>query len=392
MKVKSSYAVISALTLVVVIMVYAQKMEEGYVYVVKPGDTLWDISARFLNNPWLWPKVWEQNRYITNPHLIFPGDPIAIGITPPAVAIAPTPAQVPAPPVAGAPAVAAQPALTPEEMAAAPGATAAAPPPSVTQGEGLTEEEMTATAEEAPEESIGEVAKIEEVGEGNIYYSSAASVSFITPEELEASGSIVGSKLERKMFGQHDEIYVSLLGETNVGDRFTVFRTEGKLKHPVSGETLGYRIRNLGEVEITEVEKEKEIAKAKIVRSSDVIKKGDKLIPVESLTSEIILKSSEQQIEGYIVASQDDLKLLGEGQVVYIDKGTSDGIIEGNVFTIFRPGKLIREEITGKEVESPVEIIGKIVIVKARENVSTALITKSKKEISIGDHIVSEVF
>src|SRR3989304_8078555 len=53
------------------------KETEG-VYTIKQGDTLWDISSRFLKNPFLWPKLWQRNSYITNPHWIYPGNPIRL--------------------------------------------------------------------------------------------------------------------------------------------------------------------------------------------------------------------------------------------------------------------------------------------------------------------------
>jgi hypothetical protein len=48
------------------------------VHIVERGDTLWDLSARYLGNPFLWPQIWDQNKYIPDAHWIYPGDPIVI--------------------------------------------------------------------------------------------------------------------------------------------------------------------------------------------------------------------------------------------------------------------------------------------------------------------------
>ena len=55
-----------------------EKKDTDEIYTIKKGDTLWAISSRFLNNPFLWPKLWQRNPYITNPHWIYPGNPVRL--------------------------------------------------------------------------------------------------------------------------------------------------------------------------------------------------------------------------------------------------------------------------------------------------------------------------
>jgi hypothetical protein len=76
-----SFCITLTLTLCfcVVISLFAQeKKDTEEVYTIKKGDTLWAISSRFMSNPFLWPKLWQRNPYITNPHWIYPGNSVRL--------------------------------------------------------------------------------------------------------------------------------------------------------------------------------------------------------------------------------------------------------------------------------------------------------------------------
>ncbi len=338
---------------------------ETQVYIVKQGDTLWDISARFLDNPWYWPRLWEQNKYITDPHLIFPGEPIAL---------VPSPARaVPLP------------------------AAAAAPPEGELPPTGVEEIplEREAVAEELPKEEMltGQLVVELEEKEGTVFYSRMGSSGFISLEELAAAGLILDSKEDKLMLGEQDSVYLNL-GDASgigVGDKFSIYTVTKKVSHPVTGETLGYKIKILGALEVVELNGEN-VSTARIFNSNDVISRGNWIRPFEPAVKEIVLQGTQAGLEGYIVDSKHPVSLLGEGDIVHIDKGRRDGVETGNVFTVYRPGKKIRDRMTGRRLQLPMENLGKLVVVNVQEKTSTALVTKSRKELKIGDHIRTEVF
>src|SRR6476619_2531507 len=77
---KKFLAVAAGLSVMAAVLAADAQLKEGHpdIYVVQKGDTLWDISARFLNQPWLWPEIWHANPQIQNPHLIYPGDKLSL--------------------------------------------------------------------------------------------------------------------------------------------------------------------------------------------------------------------------------------------------------------------------------------------------------------------------
>ena len=327
---------------------------DTYIHVVVTGDTLWDICDSLYGNPWVWPKVWQLNPHITNPHWIYPGTKLRVYYeVPGSMEALPTIEEVV--PEVGVPGE-----IVPEEVAPTPEAStpAAVPPPPP-----------------APRAPTMTFADMDQVG-------------FITPFEPQGVGMIVGEKRQRQLIGSADHVYLKLrkTAGPEVGKRYFIFTTSELITHPVTNKDVGYLNTILGVVEITEIAAE--YAKAVVRSSYETISPGDKLLPYKKRSGEIALQDGTEPREGNIILSKEQTFLIADKQIVFIDLGAKDDIKAGNRFLVFREPKA-EGPFAPKEAKLvlSVEPIGELLVLTVEQETAAAVVTYSLNEFGPGERI-----
>ena len=341
-------------------------------YTVKPGDTLWDLSGRFLNNPWYWPKVWSYNPEITNPHWIYPGN--AIRFFPGAEE---APARVePVPAVAGA--------EGPEEELTPPKELEDFSKADMKKGQDYGDEDAVAVA--GPYK-IGYVAP-----KGTL----ARRDTFMTEREVKEAGVIRGAFEDKELLTVQDRIYAAFQDPASVkiGQTYTLFRTTRPVDHPVTRARIGYQTTIVGDAKA--VAQDGKITTLVVTRAIDAIERGDHVGgPAEKPVKMIARRPNARRLDGRVVSSVVPATWLsGEHHLVFVDLGRSDGVEEGNTFTVTRAGDPYGQPLDvdnlsiPEDRRFPSEDIGELLVVDARAHFSTALVVKSLRELFAGDRVV----
>jgi len=344
----------------------AQVLDKEMDYLVKKGDTLWDISKRFYNDAFLWPRLWQQNQYITNPHQISPGDRIRLY---PYKVLIEVEEKKPA---------------TVEEARPL-------PPPQVAETQ-------------PPLPPPPEIIRLTIFPEVN-------SAGFIA-EKMEGIGRIVAAKLDKVQLVAEDEIYISFQKGISVkqGDQFMIFRVGEPIEHPVIKKKkkrliVGRKVQILGIAVITKAAEGK-AQTALITRSYEAMIIGDEVAPYFAPREELAVKTMEQPLYGWIVAGQLMGKLeFVEGDVVYIDLGEEDHVRPGHIFNVLRRGAVVEypdsnkaEKIKDKEkrittpavmVKLPDELVARLVVIKTQQKTSTAVIVQTRLSVFVGDEVTT---
>ncbi len=329
----------------------------GEVHTVLKGDTLWDLSQRYLGSAWYWPKVWSYNPEIANPHWIYPGN---------LVRFFPGGEEVP----------------SRVEVGEAPPVEGGAP---------IGDEDVM-SSDMIPSEVDSTVQVSSPIGYKPKPASRILHEGFVTPRELEESGIIDSSYAETEMLSAPDTVYLRFRKQSpaKLGDQYVIFRTEQKVEHPVNGKSVGYLTKFLGMAKV--IRMGKTLVTAQIVETWDPIERGDMVGPFgEKLAESIALRPNDKGLKGYIVSALiPQLSVYGEHHFVIIDRGSSDGVMSGNTFTVIRQQDRGGDFLHPEKVENdelPVEDVGACMAVDVKEKASTCLMVRSLREVVAGDRV-----
>lgn len=271
-------------------------------YVVVKGDTLWDISARFLKSPWRWPEIWNLNREdITNPHWIYPGDLIVLdrsGDQPRLILVKGDKSGM----------------------------------PTVKLSPGVRATEIGADA--IPTLPI------------RIIHPFLSQPRVVESGALEGAPFVLGSNSERVILAAGDDAYATG-GKPGV-TRWNLLRPGKPLVDPETGELLGQEVEYLGDARTLA---EGAPQKIRITHSAREIFPKDKLLQADDTTTfEYVPRAPEQPIKGRIISAYGGMTDSGRYQTVVINRGAQHGLQPGHVLAIYREGQAV--ELSRAEQET----------------------------------------
>lgn len=315
-------------------------------YVVQRGDTLWDIAAMFLRDPWYWPEIWQINPQIANPHLIFPGDTLSLAYLSDGRPVV----QVTRGPFAG--------------------------------GGGV--ERLSPRIRETPlEEAIP-----------TIPYDTLA--AFLTrpvvldKDTMDEAPYVVAHR-EGLMGSTGRDVYVRAI-DASVGSVLNVIQPGDKLVDPDDGDVVGYQGIYVGQ---GRVDRTGDPATVRLLDSSREAVVGDLLLEQENVEPfNYLPRAPEQDIEGRIISVIDGVSLIGQYQVVVINRGANSGLEPGHVLRIYQTGRTIRDDVRRRagirqKVRLPDEPAGTMMVFRTFDRISYALVMEATDAIAVLDTVRS---
>ncbi|WP_372881946.1 LysM peptidoglycan-binding domain-containing protein [Psychromonas sp.] len=316
-------------------------------YTVVKGDTLWDISAHFLNSPWLWPRLWQANSQIENPHLIYPGDILRLIW------------------------VNGEPRLTRKRL------NKLSPTPRL--------QEKHKAIPTIPLSVISAFLSKDHI---------------INPDLVAGAPRLLGDASATPRFFEGDIFYGN--GQYDKDKLYGVYRLGNDYVDPDSKEFLGKQLIFIGHSEVSKspnVSSTEQVTPHDFVSSSREARQGDLILPIpeyETLPAYFLPQPVAKTTEGQILSALNNSRAIGKWDIVVINKGQRDNIQIGSMFSVLQPGPNVLinskrvayqkdaprfDQIGGPDLEIPAERIGELLVFKVYDKVSIAMVMHSTRVI-----------
>src|SRR5437867_3113365 len=200
------------------------------------------------------------------------------------------------------------------------------------------------------------------------------------------SGMVVGAREFKQLFGLGDVLYVRVLPAANVrvGDRLTLYRPSKQVYHPFTGARLGRLMVILGILRVT-TETKDNVVSTRIERAFDSISPGDYVMPFQPPPEVPARQTTTGPVTGVIVDFKQAREVTAQSEIVYIDRGETDGVALGDRFSVIRPGRRLSFTTRNPDV-----VLAQIKVIGLQPRTATAYVSKSTDAIHRGD-IVSRL-
>jgi hypothetical protein len=308
-------------------------------YVVQPGDTLWDISAKFLTDPWYWPEIWHVNPQVANPHLIYPGDELALTW------------------VDGRPRV----------SLASGGPVRLSPR--------VREHPLSEAVHAVPYDRIAA-------------FMSRPAV--LAAEQVKGAPYVAYGRDHRMISAVGNDVYVRRMSSAPAGSRYSIYHVGDELKDPDDGDVLGYQGVFTGEGDL---KRHGDPSTVHVVDAARETLEGDILLPLEGEAKmDFIPRAPASKVDGTIMSVLDDRSVVAQYDVVIVNRGKRHGLEPGHVLEIWQAGEEVRDVTPNREsrhLQTPAERLGVFMVFKTFDRLSYGLALESDREIHVGDMIRS---
>jgi hypothetical protein len=306
-------------------------------YVVQPGDTLWDIAAMFLKDPWYWPEIWQVNPEIHNPHLIYPGDVLSLAY------------------LNGRPVVQLE--------------------------RGPTQRLSPRVRSEPLEQAIPTIP----------YETLRAFLSHpqvLQQDQLDTLPYIFANK--QGLLGSAGRAVYVRGTDASAGAMYSVVHAGDPLIDPDDDSVLGYEGIYVGHGEVRRAGDPSTFYLTESTREASI---GDYLlVEEEPPPTNFFPRPPETDIDGRIISVIDGLSLIGQYQVVVINRGAQDGLEPGNVLRVYQTGEVVPDEVKkhglfAEKVRLPDEPAGTMMVFRTFDRLSYALVMEATSEIRVLDTV-----